>query len=57
LKFAFLLAQALLEAFDIHSSDDNPAGTRQRRCGKGVLEEEQAGPRFHSRGFLRILRG
>jgi hypothetical protein len=30
LKFAFLLAQALFEAFDIHSSDDNPAGTSQR---------------------------
>jgi hypothetical protein len=30
LKFAFLLAQALFEAFDIHSSDDNPPATSQR---------------------------
>ena len=30
LEFAFLIAQALCEAFDIHSSDDNPVGTSQR---------------------------
>lgn len=29
LKFASLIAQALFEAFDIHSSNDNPAGTSQ----------------------------